>query len=77
MTFELDGELVGRFFQDQYEAMGNTGDCDTQYNVAVYQNGSIPQGHHMLRITSLGYSRILFDYALYSYVSSRSSSVSC
>ncbi|PIL37376.1 hypothetical protein GSI_01069 [Ganoderma sinense ZZ0214-1] len=66
MTFELDGELVGRFSQDRYEATGNTGDHDIQYNVAVYQNGSILQGHHTLRIALTGDSRILFDYALYS-----------
>ncbi|KAI0375904.1 hypothetical protein BV20DRAFT_932760 [Pilatotrama ljubarskyi] len=64
MTFELDGQHAGQFYHDvsgQTDAIGN---YEIHYNISVF-NASVPQGKHALRINSVGYSRILFDYALY------------
>ncbi|KAI0751044.1 hypothetical protein C8Q80DRAFT_1099664 [Daedaleopsis nitida] len=65
MTFELDGDIVGTFFHDPDGSMDGAGNYRTKYEVAVYQNTSAPQGSHTLRVSSVGYSRMLFDYAEY------------
>ncbi|KAH9850826.1 hypothetical protein C2E23DRAFT_301795 [Lenzites betulinus] len=64
MTFELDGQLAGKFFHDVTGQTDAAGHYDIHYNVLVF-NGTVPQGNHTLRINSVGYSRMLFDYALY------------
>lgn len=68
MTFELDGVLVGRFAQDVDGTMDAAGNYNIHYNTSVFSSGAIPQGNHTLRISSIGYSRMLFDYAEYTYV---------
>ncbi|KAI0638424.1 hypothetical protein C8Q77DRAFT_1243262 [Trametes polyzona] len=64
MTFELDGQQAGKFYHDVSGKTDASGNYDIQYNVRVF-NGSVPEGKHTLRINSVGYSRMLFDYALY------------
>ena len=65
MTFELDGKKVGEFFHQPSGETEKSGQFKLAYNVSVYANASIPAGNHTLRISSLGKSRVLFDYALY------------
>lgn len=64
MTFELDGQEVGRFYHDVSGQMDASGNYAIRYNVQVF-NGSVAEGKHTLRISSVGFSRMLFDYALY------------
>ena len=64
MTFELDGQLVGKYFRDVSGQTDAQGHYELHYNVLVF-NGTAPQGNHTLRVNSVGYSRMLFDYALY------------
>ncbi|KAI0832676.1 hypothetical protein BC628DRAFT_1309993 [Trametes gibbosa] len=68
MTFELDGQLVGKFYHDVTGQTDAAGHYEIHYNVLVF-NGTAPQGNHTLRINSVGYSRMLFDYALYTTAS--------
>ncbi|KAI0774516.1 hypothetical protein C8Q74DRAFT_841071 [Fomes fomentarius] len=65
MTFELDGAPVGDYFHEPDGAMDAAGNYLVKYDVDVFQSGSIPQGNHTLRVSSVGYSRMLFDYAQY------------
>ncbi|KAI0353084.1 hypothetical protein OH77DRAFT_1407844 [Trametes cingulata] len=63
-TFELDGQKVGQFYHDVSGQTDAAGNYEIHYNVSVF-NASVPQGKHALRINSVGYSRMLFDYASY------------
>ncbi|KAH9899610.1 hypothetical protein C8Q73DRAFT_787474 [Cubamyces lactineus] len=64
MSFELDGQQVGRFYRDVSGQTEGAGDLSLHYNVSVF-NASVPEGQHALRISSVDYSRMLFDYVLY------------
>ncbi|KAI0331262.1 hypothetical protein GY45DRAFT_1370094 [Cubamyces sp. BRFM 1775] len=64
MAFELDGREVGRYYHDVSGQTRTAGDPPIRYNVSVF-NASVPDGQHALRISSVGYSRTLFDYVLY------------
>ncbi|KAI0720365.1 hypothetical protein C8T65DRAFT_634266 [Cerioporus squamosus] len=65
MTFELDGMHAGQFYQDVDGTMDAAGNYSIHYNVSVFNSGTIPQSNHTLRISSVGYARMLFDYAEY------------
>ena len=69
MTFELDGAQVSAFYHDPDGSRDGSGKYRIAYNVSVFESGPVPQGKHTLRISSVGYSRMLFDYAQYTYVS--------
>ncbi|KAI0677297.1 hypothetical protein C8Q78DRAFT_961976 [Trametes maxima] len=64
MTFELDGRQAGQFFHDVSGQTDAAGNYEIHYNVSVFDS-AVPDGKHTLRINSVGYSRMLFDYALY------------
>lgn len=68
MTFELDRVHAGQFYQDVDGLTDAAGSYNIHYNYSVFSSGPIPQGNHTLRISSVGYSRMLFDYAEYTYV---------
>lgn len=68
MTFELDGVHAGQFSRDVDGTMDAAGNYNIHYNVSVFNSGTLPQSNHTLRISSVGYSRMLFDYAEYTYV---------
>ncbi|RPD66919.1 hypothetical protein L226DRAFT_498629 [Lentinus tigrinus ALCF2SS1-7] len=65
MTFELDGVLAGQFSKDVDGTIDPAGNYTIHYNTSVFSSGTIPQAKHTLRIGSVGYSRMLFDYAQY------------
>ncbi|TFK94217.1 hypothetical protein K466DRAFT_571976 [Polyporus arcularius HHB13444] len=65
MTFELDRVHAGQFYQDVDGLTDAAGNYNIHYNYSVFSSGPIPQGNHTLRISSVGYSRMLFDYAEY------------
>ncbi|KAI0650494.1 hypothetical protein C8Q79DRAFT_389015 [Trametes meyenii] len=64
MTFELDGKQAGNYFHDVSGQTDAAGNYEIHYNVSVFDS-AVPDGKHTLRINSVGYSRMLFDYALY------------
>ncbi|KAI9068463.1 hypothetical protein FKP32DRAFT_1672189 [Trametes sanguinea] len=64
MTFELDGQEAGQFYHDVTGQRDASGTFVIHYNVEVF-TATIPDGNHTLRISSVGRSRTLFDYALY------------
>ncbi|OSD04591.1 hypothetical protein PYCCODRAFT_1476133 [Trametes coccinea BRFM310] len=64
ITFELDGQDAGQFYRDVTGQQDASGTLMIHYNVEVFTM-TIPDGNHTLRISSVGRSRMLFYYALY------------
>lgn len=65
LTFLIDGDEVGSFTHRP------TGGDDYTFNVLLYENKSIPDGHHVFSLQNgpivdeTGRSLVLFDYLIY------------
>jgi hypothetical protein len=71
LTIQLDGETVGtHHHQPDYSI------SQVSYNVSIYTNTAMQNGDHSIIVSQVasstgdqGHSLLLFDYAIYTYVS--------